>query len=124
MPELTVLMDEMFATRTLGEWGRLFDDEGFIWGPGATVAEFAADRQADADELYPTISHPDVGELRTVASPVRIEGADIAPRGPAPEIGQHTSDVLTELGLPAEELRALAADGIISGLGLPVPAPD
>ena len=124
MPQLTVLMDEVLATRTLGEWGRVFDDEGFIWGPGSTVAEFAADRQAEADQLYPTISHPDAGEFRTVAGPVRIAGADIAPRGPAPEVGQHTSDVLTELGLPAEELRALADGGIISGPGLPEPASD
>jgi crotonobetainyl-CoA:carnitine CoA-transferase CaiB-like acyl-CoA transferase len=113
MAELTVLMDEVLATRTLEEWGRLFDEEGFIWGPGATVAEFAADPQAEVDGLYPTIDHPAAGTFRTVASPVRISGADIVPRGPAPSVGEHTTGVLSELGLTPEELTALAADGVI-----------
>jgi crotonobetainyl-CoA:carnitine CoA-transferase CaiB-like acyl-CoA transferase len=99
MAELTVLMDEVFATRTLAEWGAIFDGHGFIWGPGASVAEFAADAQADADGTFPTIDHPEAGTFRTVASPVRIAGAGIAPRGPAPDVGQHTTAVLTELGL-------------------------
>ncbi|TFV91055.1 CoA transferase [Blastococcus sp. CT_GayMR16] len=115
MAELTVLLDGVFATRTLEEWGRLFDAEGFIWGPGSTVAEFAADAQAEVDGLYPTIDHPEAGTFRTVASPIRISGADIAPRGPAPSVGQHTTGVLADLGLTAQELTALAADGIIGG---------
>ena len=42
-----------------------------------------------------------------------IAGADVALRGPAPELGQHTDEVLTELGLSADELSALAADEVI-----------
>jgi crotonobetainyl-CoA:carnitine CoA-transferase CaiB-like acyl-CoA transferase len=117
MAELTGLMDEHFATRTLEEWGRLFDEEAFIWGPGSTVAEFAADTQATVDGLYPTIDHPAAGTFRTVASPVRISGADIAPRGPAPSVGEHTTVVLAELGLTAEELSALATEGVIGTPG-------
>jgi crotonobetainyl-CoA:carnitine CoA-transferase CaiB-like acyl-CoA transferase len=121
MAELTGLLDEVFGTRTLEEWGRLFDQEGFIWGPGATVAEFAADAQAEVDGLYPTIDHPSAGAVRTVASPVRISGADIAPRGPAPSVGQHTTGVLAELGLTAEELSALATAGVIGAPDLTGP---
>jgi crotonobetainyl-CoA:carnitine CoA-transferase CaiB-like acyl-CoA transferase len=115
MAELTILMDEVVATRTLEEWGRIFDDAGFIWGPGSTVAEFAADPQAAVDGLYPTIEHPSAGTFRTVAGPVRIGGADIAPRGPAPEIGEHTTGVLADLGLTPAEVTALAAGGVIGG---------
>jgi crotonobetainyl-CoA:carnitine CoA-transferase CaiB-like acyl-CoA transferase len=119
MAELTVLMDEVFATRSLAEWGQIFDERGFIWGPGSTVAEFAADAQAEADGLYPSVDHPAAGSFRTVASPVRIAGAGIAPRGPAPDVGQHTAAVLTELGLSADELSTLAAAGVIGGPGSP-----
>jgi crotonobetainyl-CoA:carnitine CoA-transferase CaiB-like acyl-CoA transferase len=119
MAVLTELMDEVLGSRTLAEWSSLFDEQGFIWGPGATVAEFAADPQAEADHLYRTIDHPDAGTFRTVAGPIRIAGADITPRGPAPEVGQHTTAVLTELGLSDDELRTLAAAGVVGAPDLP-----
>ena len=116
MAELTAEMDEVFATRPLDEWGAIFDEQGFIWAPGSTVAEFAADAQAESDGLFPTIDHPGAGTFRTVASPVRVHGADIAPRGPAPEIGEHTTAVLTELGMSGADVASLADAGVV---GLP-----
>jgi crotonobetainyl-CoA:carnitine CoA-transferase CaiB-like acyl-CoA transferase len=113
MSEVTDLMDELFATRTLAEWGRLFDEHGFIWGPASTVAEFAADEQAASLGLFPEVDHPVAGRLRTVANPLRIRGADHAPRGPAPDVGAHTHAVLAELGIPDHDIAVLAADGVV-----------
>jgi crotonobetainyl-CoA:carnitine CoA-transferase CaiB-like acyl-CoA transferase len=113
MPELTRLMDELFATRPLREWCALFDEHGFIWGPASTVDEFAADEQAAADGLFPEIGGPDGRRFRTVRAPMRLQGADVAPRGPAPAVGEHTTAVLGELGLSAGELAALADEGVI-----------
>lgn len=116
MPEITDLMDALFRERTLAEWGALFDENGFTWAPAATVAEVAADPHAAAVGMFPEIEHPDAGRFRTVALPMTITGADIRPRGAAPDLGQHTAQVLGELGLGDDEIRALAADGIV-GLG-------
>src|SRR3954452_7316441 len=66
MGDLTDLMDEVFATRTLAEWGRLFDENGFIWGPASTVAEFAADGQAEAVSLFADAETPVAGSLLTI----------------------------------------------------------
>jgi crotonobetainyl-CoA:carnitine CoA-transferase CaiB-like acyl-CoA transferase len=115
MSELTDLMDALFAERSLAGWGALFDEQGFIWGPGSTIADFAADPQAEAVGLFPTVEHPD-GAFRTIAAPFSIAGADVRPRGPAPEIGQHTAEVLGDLGLDAAELHRLAEAGILGGL--------
>jgi crotonobetainyl-CoA:carnitine CoA-transferase CaiB-like acyl-CoA transferase len=112
MTELTAEMDELFAERTLSQWAQILDTHGFIWGPGATVAEFASDPQAEQIGLFPTVETP-VGPIRTVRAPLSIGGADVRPRGPAPELGQHTAEVLTELGLSGDELSALAADEVI-----------
>jgi crotonobetainyl-CoA:carnitine CoA-transferase CaiB-like acyl-CoA transferase len=119
MPELTGLMDEVFATRPLAEWCALFDERGFIWGPASTIAEFAVDPQAEADGLFPETTDASGRSFRTVAAPVRMRDVDIRPRGPAPEIGEHTGSVLTELGVPGDQVAALAADGVI---GLPTAA--
>ncbi len=51
--------------------------------------------------------------IRTVAAPLKIAGADIAPRGPAPGLAQHTVEVLSEAGLSPSEIEALAAGGVI-----------
>ena len=112
MPALIDLMDAEFAARPRDEWGRMFDEAGLIWGPASTLSELAADPQAEAAGLFPTIDHP-AGRFRTVAVPVHIDGADVGPRGPAPDIGQHTEEVLEAAGLTPGEVAALAAAGVI-----------
>ena len=116
MPEIVDLLDALFAERTLAEWGALLDEHGFTWAPAATVSEFASDPHAHAVGLFPEVEHPAAGRFRTVATPVRVRGADIGPRGAAPDLGQHTAEVLGELGLSREQVEALAADGVV-GLG-------
>jgi len=112
MPELIDLIDAMFATKTLAEWARILDDAGLIWGPASTMAELVADPQAAAVGLFPEIDH-DSGPFRTVASPIGIEGADIGPRGLAPEIGVDTVEVLRSVGYGSDEIDALVAAGTV-----------
>lgn len=113
MPELIDLIDESLATKTLAEWGEIFDGAGLIWGPASTMAELAADPQAAAIGLFPEIEHAG-GSFRTVASPINIRGADIAPRGVAPEIGEHTAEVLESVGYSSDEIAALIASGSVA----------
>ena len=53
------------------------------------------------------------GAMETVAAPFDIRGADIAVRGPAPALGQHTREVLEEAGISAERLDDLEARGVV-----------
>ncbi|MCU1502205.1 MAG: fatty acid-CoA racemase, partial [Ilumatobacteraceae bacterium] len=68
---------------------------------------------ATAAGAYPEIT---AGEhtFRTIAVPMKIHGADIRPRGPAPAIGEHTLEVLREAGMGDDEIRALDAAGVIA----------
>jgi len=114
MPEITDLMDELFATRTLAEWGQLLDGAGLTWGPAATVSEVASDPHLAATGAFPELEHPSFGTFRTVALPMKLRGQDIGPRGPGPDLGQHTREVLTGLGLTGAEVDALVADGTVA----------
>ncbi len=115
MPELIDLIDAAFATKPIAEWSRIFDAAGLIWGPASTMKELTDDPQAAAIGLFPEIEH-EGGSFRTVASPIRIRNADIRPRGLAPDLGAHTTEVLEALGYSPEEMASLAESGAI-GLG-------
>ncbi len=117
MPLVTDLMDEVLGARTLAEWGALFDAARLTWGPAATVSEVAADAHSAAVGTFPEVQHPSYGAFRTVAAPMRLRGQDLNPRGPAPDLGQHTREVLSELGLTGAELDALVADQTLSDGG-------
>ena len=120
MPELIDILDEVFATRPLAEWATILDDGGLIWGPAATIAELASDPQAAAIGIFPTVAHP-AGDFRTVGAPIRIVGADIRPRGPAPSVGGDTVEVLGGIGYTEDEVAALAAAGIVGPAALTSP---
>ena len=112
MTVLTDMLDEVFRTRTMTAWGEAFDAANLIWGPVATLVELANDPQAEAIGMYPTIDHP-AGRFRTIAAPMFIRGADIEPRGRAPELGEHTSEILLAAGYTEDEVATLHADGVI-----------
>ncbi len=112
MPEIVDRIDAILSTRTAKEWGQVFDEAGLIWGPIQSLPQIVDDPQARAMDLFVELDYPDGGgTFETLAAPIRIEGADIAPRGPAPGIGADTDQILDELGLSSEELVELRAAG-------------
>jgi crotonobetainyl-CoA:carnitine CoA-transferase CaiB-like acyl-CoA transferase len=115
MPEMIDLIDEVFATKTLAEWGEIFDRDGLIWGPASTLVELAQDPQAAAVGLFPEIEVSGF-RFRTVGIPFRLRDAEVGPRGPAPHVGEHSAEILVNAGLTDDEVEALAAAGVI-GIG-------
>ncbi len=115
MPELVDAIDGVLAARGRDEWGEIFDREGVVWGPVLTLDEVVQDRQAEAIDMFPTIRHERLGSYRSVRAPMRFHGAEVKPRGPAPEIGQHTRDALGVAGFAAEEIERLFERGVLRG---------
>lgn len=112
--ELKTKIRVIFAEADLAIWSERLDAAGLVWGPGAELPEVVADPQLRAMGAFQTVQHPDpaVGEFETLATPFQIDGADITVRGPAPEIGQHTYEVLAEIGVDSDEIADLAAGGV------------
>jgi len=107
--ELIQRLDEVFATRSLDEWTDALSGQRLIWAPVRTVAEAVADPQAEANGSFPTVAHPDWGEFRTVAPPLRMGGHDMPGTAPAPALGADTLAILTEAGVDDETIALILA---------------
>jgi crotonobetainyl-CoA:carnitine CoA-transferase CaiB-like acyl-CoA transferase len=95
--ELIAELDEIFASRTLDEWAQIFASEpDFFWSPVNNIEDVVADEQFHA--AGGIVEVPD-GEaiISMVATPADFHGTPWAPRSVAPELGQHTDEVLAEL---------------------------
>jgi crotonobetainyl-CoA:carnitine CoA-transferase CaiB-like acyl-CoA transferase len=114
MHELVDLIDEALSVRTRDEWGPIFDEHKIIWGPVLALHEVVADDQAEAMGMFPTIEHPELGEYRTVRSPLRIRGVDTTPSSPSPAVGQHSRSVLRDAGLADADIDRLVDSGAIA----------
>jgi crotonobetainyl-CoA:carnitine CoA-transferase CaiB-like acyl-CoA transferase len=111
--ELTAQLDAIFATRTRAEWAARMDAQGLIWAPVATLPDVIDDPQAREMGWFATVDSPALGRFETLDTPFKLYGADVGVRGPAPAAGEHTFEVLTQLGLGDDELARLAEDGVI-----------
>jgi crotonobetainyl-CoA:carnitine CoA-transferase CaiB-like acyl-CoA transferase len=95
---LVDLLDEVFATRTRAEWTEVFDREGVWWAPVQATHELVDDAQAAAAGCFVEAPQLDGSSATAVATPVDFGSSSWAPSGPVPELGQHTEEVLLELG--------------------------
>jgi crotonobetainyl-CoA:carnitine CoA-transferase CaiB-like acyl-CoA transferase len=111
--ECVRVLDAIFAERTLGEWRTQLADAEGVWAPLQSAREIPDDPQAVANGYLPEVERGDGGRFTLVASPVQFDERSPALR-PAPDLGQHTEEVLLELGLSWDDLAAAKDAGAIS----------
>ena len=111
--ELCALLKRTFAGRDLGEWREALDKQGVTFAHVAQLRELPDDPQMAAAGVFAEIQTSEGNKLRTVTSPLEVEGQPkVAPR-PAPEIGEHTEETLRSLGYAPAEIEALRSRGVI-----------
>jgi crotonobetainyl-CoA:carnitine CoA-transferase CaiB-like acyl-CoA transferase len=115
-PELVAILDAAFALKPLAEIAEQLDAADIVWAPVQTPAQCAADPQAEAAGCFVQTPDGKGGYYRAPAAPVRFPGADDGPKGPAPELGQHTREILAGVGYSAEEIEALLGAGAAVGV--------
>jgi crotonobetainyl-CoA:carnitine CoA-transferase CaiB-like acyl-CoA transferase len=108
--DLVAILDEAFATRTLDEWAAIFDTHDVWWDPVQSFDEVATDpvmRQAG-------VFRPMQGGRTAIAAPADVGPVDPeAEAGTAPELGQHTEEILLELGMDWDDITRLVEHGVI-----------
>lgn len=110
--ELIDLLDNAFAELPISEWAPIFDREQVWWSVVQASHELIDDPQAIAGGLFVDVPSPS-GSVRSVASPVDFATASWAPSHPSPRLGEHSAEILSELGYAHEEIASLVARSII-----------
>jgi crotonobetainyl-CoA:carnitine CoA-transferase CaiB-like acyl-CoA transferase len=113
--ELIAILDRVFASKSRGQWTDIFDNYGdFNYSSVNTVADATKDPQIIANEYITQLDHSTLGRINVVASPVSLSRTEVKPRSPAPEFGQHTEEVLIEIGgYTWEDINRLREEEII-----------
>jgi len=121
--ELNAALDAIFATRPLEEWAAVFAEEPeLFWSRVNTIDDLLVDEQFYASGGVVGVPHEDGGRTM-LATPADFDGETPIPRGPAPRLGQHTREVLGELGFEADQVDALVAAGVaVDDPASPTPA--
>jgi crotonobetainyl-CoA:carnitine CoA-transferase CaiB-like acyl-CoA transferase len=111
--ELVHIIEDAVATKTMAEWEKLFKEHNCIYGRVQSPLEVTTDPQAIAAGFFADVDYSGVGKIRILTSPVLFDGLVAPIRTPAPELGQHTEEILLELGYNWEAIGALKESRVI-----------
>jgi crotonobetainyl-CoA:carnitine CoA-transferase CaiB-like acyl-CoA transferase len=111
--ELNALVAERLRTRTTTEWVAELNAAGVPAGPVYRVDETFADPQVEHLGMVAGVDHAVLGRLNLVRAPVTTSRDHAAVRAPTPEPGEHTAEVLGELGLSPEQVDDLRRRGVV-----------
>jgi crotonobetainyl-CoA:carnitine CoA-transferase CaiB-like acyl-CoA transferase len=110
--ELVAELERVFAERTAAEWAQRLESAGVPAGKIRGVLDAVEAAAAAGHDPRVTVEHPSIGALELLGSPIRIDGMP-APSAP-PLLGEHTAEVLAELGVDAPELEELKRRGAVA----------
>jgi crotonobetainyl-CoA:carnitine CoA-transferase CaiB-like acyl-CoA transferase len=109
---LFALLQGQFEMRDLDEWRVLFRQCDIKWAPLPKLEEVVEDRQMRASGSFVDLDYPGYGKLTTVSSPIFASAGEKRAPTPAPRLGEHTSEVLRDLGYDDEAIAALVRNGV------------
>ncbi len=112
--ELIEILDEKFLTKKRDAWTKVFKENGVIFAPVNNIKDLTEDPQVIANDYVTEFEHPALGPIRTVGFPVGLSKTPMSIRREAPEFGQHTEEILTEvLDYSWEDVAALKDEEVI-----------
>ena len=114
MGELVRICDGIFATQPMDYWQRRLEEADVPHSVIAGFDDVVADRQMAANGVFVELDDPVLGRVRTVDTPMRIEGQPKVAPGPAPRLGEHTRAILGELGFAAVEIDGLVRRRVVA----------
>ncbi len=111
------MIQETLRERPAGEWLDRLEAEGVPCSPVLTRNDMIRHPQIEANAIVETYEHPQAGTLRQARPAARFEGTPSTARRGAPALGQHTEEILGEIGVSSEQIAELFNEGVIGADG-------
>jgi crotonobetainyl-CoA:carnitine CoA-transferase CaiB-like acyl-CoA transferase len=111
--ELEREIETVFAKQPTAHWVEKLDAAGVPGGPVYTYDQILADQHIRARKMVVEIDHPRIGRMRSLGIPVKSTGELLEIRKPAPWLGQHTNEVLNEMGYNTADIEMLYSEGVL-----------
>lgn len=111
--ELVAIIGDRLASRPRSAWSEALHEADIVWAPVQSPSEYVEDPMVLANGYLVTVEDPTRGTTQLVSSPAQFDGEPIEGRWAAPEIGQHTDEVLIELGWDDARIAAARDAGTI-----------
>jgi len=111
--ELIRILDKIFATRPQKEWLSILSKHKLIFGPVQTISDLLSDPQVLENQYILDYDHPIYGSIKVVGFPWSFSGTEPKLRLPAPQLGQHTEEILLEFGYSWDDISDLKDQEVI-----------
>jgi len=110
---LNRIFDEVFAGKPRDTWVELLQSHGLMFSPVQHIREVHGDPQAKANGLVVPFDHPVLGQVPVPGYPIHFSACAAGTRCAAPAIGEHTEEILADLGYSQEVIRSMRDEGIV-----------
>lgn len=111
--EIQSILNKLFTILTTEEWLSILGGAGIPAGKINSVNEILESDLVQARNMVPTIQHPKVGEMRMVGIPIKLSDCPGEVRLPPPLLGEHTDEILADLGYSEDYIKSIRSDGVI-----------
>jgi len=112
--ELDGLLNETFSEKNQTEWVEFLSSKGVMVAPIYTFEQLFQDPQVLHYKMIHDLIHPVAGKIRVLKTPIEFSKTEVEFRTPPPLLGEHTREILLELGYGEEEIDLLLKKGAVS----------
>ena len=122
MPQLTAILDEVFASQPMAHWYEVFSGVHVTFGAVRGPEEVINDPQLRANDIVVPLEGAGDKLTSTISSPIQVHGVTKAPARRAPNLGEHNDAILKELGFEPNEIENLRTTAVVAKTTAPAKA--
>ena len=113
-----MVLKAAFLQRTVAQWEEAFHDANALFGPVLTLPQVLAHPQMAALDMIQSVEHSRIGSIPQLAAPIFMSDTPARIRRAPPMLGEHTAEILQEVGYSQAEIERFAERKVVFAHGL------